>query len=220
MSPEDNHCMTKKKILLRVDDYGREHDRFLSLLRVTETHAAALNVGAIPALYAAVPRPRFTLKHCFFQHGFAHMNHAASSAPKSEFPAERSLEARAQDITAGLQLLADVEGFFPAFCAPWNRLRPGLTAHLASLGHRWLLGGSLPEDHAPLRFLPYCFDLHTSRQARHAPAELAQQILGSPRALVTLMLHHTFMDERALRELDELLSLISGSAHYVTLDEL
>ena len=71
-------------------------------------------------------------------HGWAHTNHAAPPAKKSEFGPDRPLADRLNEAARGLKRLQDGFGphVTPLFTPPWNRLDPALLPHLPSAGMR------------------------------------------------------------------------------------
>jgi hypothetical protein len=70
------------------------------------------------------------------QHGFAHRNHAAAGARKTEFPDERDAGAIALDLRAGMETLAAAfhDQFLTVLTPPWNRIGDAALGGLRRLG--------------------------------------------------------------------------------------
>lgn len=82
------------------------------------------------------------------QHGFRHLNHAASGGKKSEFGPDRDPDASIADLKSGHARLAAVFGrrFTPWLAPPWNRIDPGVSSRLGETGIRGLsLYGDSPK---------------------------------------------------------------------------
>ena len=74
------------------------------------------------------------------QHGYAHRDHAPAGEKKSELGAGRPLADRLRELKAGRRRLAHLFGprLLAVLVPPWNRIEPGLVAHLAEAGYRGL----------------------------------------------------------------------------------
>ena len=66
------------------------------------------------------------------QHGYAHVNHAPSTAKKAEFGDHRPLEAMLEDLVRGRLRLEALfgEAFEPILTPPWNRVGDGVVGSL------------------------------------------------------------------------------------------
>ncbi|MBX2856527.1 MAG: polysaccharide deacetylase family protein [Rhodobacteraceae bacterium] len=112
------------------------------LLELCARWTAPLALASIPArvqpslaqCIAPIPLEQVEI----LPHGWAHTNHAAPPAKKSEFGFDRSLSDRLSDASLGLQRLEDSFGpqLTPLFTPPWNRVDPGLLPHLPTAGMR------------------------------------------------------------------------------------
>lgn len=111
-------------------------DRLLALHR---SSGVPLALAIIPAQAEAGLPARLQSEPgiAALQHGYAHCNHAAPPEKKSEFPHNRSLDERLEDMRAGrtrLGSLFDPAQLLPVFVPPWNRLAPDCLPAMAALG--------------------------------------------------------------------------------------
>jgi len=112
-------------------------DRLLALHR---SSGVPLALAIIPAQaeVALATRLRSEPEIAALQHGYAHRNHAVAPEKKSEFPKQRSLDERLEDMRAGqarLGSLFDPAQLLPVFVPPWNRLAPDCLPAMAALGY-------------------------------------------------------------------------------------
>jgi transposase len=119
----------------RDDDAAARTPALDRLLGLAQRYGVRPALAVIPALAEA------TLGGlaCLLQHGFAHCNHAAPGAKRSEFPETRPLALRLDDLAAGRARMAALDAL-PVLVPPWNRIGADLIEHLGALGFRGLTG--------------------------------------------------------------------------------
>ncbi|MFN4310378.1 MAG: polysaccharide deacetylase family protein [Ferrovibrio sp.] len=128
----------------RDDDAVKVTPSLERLANLQSTSAIPLALAVIPAQAEddlagfLATRPNIAA----LQHGYAHRNHAAAGAKKSEFPAGRPLALQLEDVRLGQSLLAPKFGgaLLPVFVPPWNRAAPDILPGLADLGFRAISG--------------------------------------------------------------------------------
>jgi hypothetical protein len=123
----------------RDDDAAKASPALDRLLELQTGTGAPLALAVIPALAEIRLAERLALQSgiAALQHGYAHHNHAMAGEKKSEFPANRPLQARLSDIQQGQQLLAaklPPQFRQPVFVPPWNRMAPDMLPDLAEMG--------------------------------------------------------------------------------------
>ena len=98
-----------------------------------------LGLAVIPARAKASLARELTDAVDVLVHGFAHANHAAAGARKSEYPAGRVAP---DELRAGRERLEDLFGAraLPVFVPPWNRMGDESAAALPAAGYRALSG--------------------------------------------------------------------------------
>lgn len=123
----------------RDDDACREAPLLERALALSRAYAVPLGLAVIPA--AMTPGfsnalPRLDPGVEVLQHGFAHLNHAATGEKKSEFGEHRPMEVMREEISRGASLLraAASDRFIPVFVPPWNRIGRPLLSALPGLG--------------------------------------------------------------------------------------
>ncbi len=112
--------------------------------------AAATAAGQpVPLALAVIPAPAdsalaqsLRVADCVvaLQHGYAHLNQAATGAKKAEFAAGRDLSVALEEFRSGSQRLRDLFGdrALPVLVPPWNRIDPALIDRLDDVGIRGL----------------------------------------------------------------------------------
>lgn len=112
--------------------------------------------GERPLLIAAIParteaslgrRLREKANVSLAVHGLAHANHAPPGERSAEFGAHRPLADLSGDAALALRLARQrlpADRLLPVFVPPWNRIAPGLAAHLAALGYGGLSAAGGP----------------------------------------------------------------------------
>lgn len=209
-----------KTCIIRADDFGKDHSAFAELFSLAERVSVPLNLGAIPSLFNASPRIPYDSPHCLFQHGYEHVSHSPMSLKKNEFPEERKIIECLEDIQKGREILKNHPRFFPAFCPPWNRMRNEIWGTLPELGYKILLGGKNQIFITGSKFLPWDIDLHTSGKEPWSAKELQKKIMNTESDVTTIMIHPTCMDHDDFIFLEKLLSKLSPTCKFVTLDEI
>lgn len=120
----------------RDDDAVSQTQALDQLLELTDACPTPIALAVIPkhADASLVGAVKDRAQVCVLQHGWAHLNHAAPDAKKSEFPMGR--DARQSDISEGFKTLNQLFGaqFSPVFVPPWNRIGDDTLAHLGPLG--------------------------------------------------------------------------------------
>lgn len=204
----------------RDDDGGWADSRLAELLARFERLGLPVDVAVIPAAADAALARRLEaytegLTCTVHQHGWAHQNHQRSGR-RSEFGADRSLDAIAEDVERGSRRMRELFGHVePFFTPPWNRCREETAAVLAERGFtvlsrdataRPILAGVIAE-------LPVAVDW--SRQwnsggARHVGLALAAAVHDARRTgcPVGVMVHHAVMGAQELDTLTDLLAAL------------
>jgi hypothetical protein len=109
-------------------------DRLMSTAGSVPVALAVIPAATAPEL-AALTRPSLAFPLAVLQHGWCHANHS-SIGKKSEFPAERSREDVASDLTAGRARLTALFGTraLAVLVPPWNRFDASFLPLLGACG--------------------------------------------------------------------------------------
>ncbi|MDJ0777243.1 MAG: polysaccharide deacetylase family protein [Gammaproteobacteria bacterium] len=126
----------------RDDDACAASDELTHLLALVETAGVPVALATIPArlepgLVAGVKSlPGVSL----LQHGYAHVNHAASGALKRELGGDAARADLLARLAQGRERLAQAfgAGFLPVMVPPWNRIDEDVVDALPGLGFRGL----------------------------------------------------------------------------------
>ena len=195
----------------RDDDLGHPTPELDPLLRT----AAAL--GAEPLL-AVVPKwatpdlPRRLAGEPAWVavHGWAHLDHEAGQAKKSEFGATRPVTDLMNDAKAGREKLGELFGdtLVPCFVPPWNRMVPELAETLTDIGFTAISAFGkhrIPLDSDSLAWINTHIDVIDWKGSRHfiggeamariITVDLAQRRLENAWSLepIGLLSHHLGM---------------------------
>ncbi len=210
-------------------------DRLLSLATRFDAplSLAVIPSAAEPSLTDAIgPQPGVRV----LQHGYAHRNHAAAEAKKSEYPAERPAGAAAAEWRDGFDRLRRQFGdrFVPVFVPPWNRIAPHLAAALPEHGFVALSGfgdrlapSGLPCCNAHVDPLDWLAVRSRSADRLAAPLALGQltAALSARRTGVVdrdrpigLLTHHRVHDEAVWAFVERLLARLTAQPGWVVQD--
>lgn len=202
----------------RDDDAHRSDRRLDRLLSISERHTAPVSLAVVPAWF----RPSLAQSlagqvervSCLL-HGYAHENHAAPGARKSEYPENRNPESVASEIRRGHDTLraALPEHYVPVFVPPWNRMA---AVHYPALARARIQGFSARFNNteaSELHNLPIHLDIvdwqvNAFRGEADCIATLTQAIQYNPRIAIGIMTHHLDHDEACWRFLDALFSTL------------
>lgn len=141
---------------LRDDDAvapGPALDRLIGMARDA---GAPLALAVIPARAGpSLARAVDPLDHVtILQHGFAHADHAAPGAKKSELGPERPVGAVLAELAEGRARLAMFARVQPILVPPWNRIAEPVAARLPELGFKAVsLYGDRDPEPEPARIL-------------------------------------------------------------------
>jgi hypothetical protein len=161
-------------------------------------------------------------------HGWAHANHAAPGAKKSEYPADRDEAVMARELRDGLARATSLapSRALPVFAPPWNRMTPQFAELLGDAGYRGY--SSFGKERAPLaagalRCVNTHWDpiawrdgggLRDEGELLSLLSRLISQQLAEPRAAlepVGLLTHHLAHDDWIDRFLDQLFDILQES---------
>lgn len=204
------------ELILRDDDFGWDYARFRRLHALCAEYGFPLSAAAIPSEC----KPEETKPWCtqpFLEitaHGFAHENYQ-TEGKKGEFFTERNVMAAKVDLERTHALLSEQFGevYFPLFIPPWNRIREEIVAELPKLGYLALSRFGVNKFSQPFPEFNSQVDLHTRKVGYYSSvAEILEdsqkawqeQSEAEPR-FVSLMLHHTKMDDFAFAQMEDLL---------------
>ncbi len=222
------HAGRRASLWWRDDDATAPGGALDRLLGLAERLGLPLSLAVVPADAAPALAARLAGSDAtidVLQHGWAHANHAAPGAKKSELGPERPLELRLDELTRGRQRLRELFGprALPVLVPPWNRLADDLPARLAGIGlHGLSTFGPRPRD-ARLPARVNChLDILRWRPRRGFVGEAAA--LGSlcdhlaarrtgaadPGEPTGIMSHHLVHDAPAWRFLEQLLTFLAG----------
>ena len=146
------------------DDDAAEPSLALSRLLRLRPPGCPLGLAVIPAAAKATLAGELTGAVDVLVHGFAHANHAAPGARKSEYPAGR---AAPDELREGRERLDELFGdrALPVFVPPWNRMGEDAAAALPAAGYR-VLSGYRGRPEGPLPRLDTHVDLVDWRRGR------------------------------------------------------
>ena len=196
------------------DDDAAEPSPALSRLLGLRRPGCPLGLAVIPAAAEASLAGELTGAVDVLVHGFAHANHAAPGARKSEYPAGRVAP---DELKEGRERLDELFGerALPVFVPPWNRMGEDAAAALPAAGYR-VLSGYRGRPEGPLPRLDTHVDLVDWRGGRRfagagrvlgalAEALAARRNAGviSPTGVLS---HHLVHDASAWRCLERLLA--------------
>lgn len=123
---------------LRDDDAVEPTDALDRLLDLVDAAGVPLALAVIPACAkpALARRIARTRSVSVLQHGYAHANHSAAGAKKSEFADRRPLERMTGELVQGRAAIVRLfgEAAQPVLAPPWNRIAEPLIQRLASCG--------------------------------------------------------------------------------------
>jgi hypothetical protein len=122
----------------RDDDAVSDSDAMSKLLELSRNYRAPLALAVVPApaeqslSEALKNQPQVRV----WQHGYAHTNHAPSSAKKAELGDDRPVAAVIEELVIGRDKLHRVigEAFDPVLVPPWNRIGVAVRAALPAAG--------------------------------------------------------------------------------------
>lgn len=124
----------------RDDDAAEMNPALARLFALAERSDVPLALAVIPARAAPALFARLPAQVSILQHGADHVNRAAATEKKSEFPDGEPPQAALARLGRARERLARLSGCrAPAVLAPpWNRIAAALVPHLAGAGFRGL----------------------------------------------------------------------------------
>ena len=111
------------------------------LAALAEAYRVTVGLAVIPAgVHPALAPWLGSARAEVLQHGWAHRNHAAGGARKSELGRDRVPDEVTVELSRGFARLGGLVGgrLLPVLAPPWNRIDPGLVTGLPSIGFRGL----------------------------------------------------------------------------------
>lgn len=147
-SPLDAELALWKRAGLTLPLWWRDDDATAPSAALDRLNDLSIETG-LPVHLAVVPEPAvLALAACLsgrknlipVVHGWAHRNHQKPDAKKSEFGADRPVNAALADAERGLVRMRDLFGddLCPMFVPPWNRISDKVSAGLPTLGYHML----------------------------------------------------------------------------------
>jgi hypothetical protein len=209
------------RIWWRDDDAGVDDPRLVTLLRLAESRAAPVALAVVPDWLQGACRELILAAPIAtaLQHGIAHTDHAVPPAKKIELGGSAAPEHLLAGVRDRRDRLAHAFGrrFVPVLVPPWNRIAPGLIAHLADAGFTGLstFGPRSGAEAAPgLLQVNTHLDLVQWREGA-APLQLEpafERLAALVRTVdhepIGLLSHHKLMDRSAFATLDRILALL------------
>jgi hypothetical protein len=124
----------------RDDDASGPSDPLERLLALAARARVPLALAVVPAGADARLLAGLAPGVAVLQHGADHRNRAAAGEKKNEFPASEPEASAIARLAAARERLGAMAGprWVAVLAPPWNRLQPGLVAHLAAAGFRGL----------------------------------------------------------------------------------
>ncbi len=214
---------------LRDDDAVTATPALDRLIALAEAAGAPLALAVIPAGADAALAARLARAKdvSVLQHGYAHANHAALGAKKSEYADGRPLEAMMGELVLGRATIQAVFGeqALPVFAPPWNRAADALIRHLPELGLTGLSRFKPRAARMPVAGLTEAnahvdlIDWRGGRMGKPAAAVMAEIAAhlaarrtgaADPEEATGILAHHLAMDDGAWDSLRAVLGCLGG----------
>ena len=124
----------------RDDDACRATPELTRLLTLAQDSGAPLALAVIPQAAEAAAFSPWPFTVAVLQHGVTHVNRAASTQKKSEFPESEPVQEGMNRLLQGREQLRQIFGerALPVLAPPWNRFPKSWVAELAAHGYRGL----------------------------------------------------------------------------------
>ncbi len=122
----------------RDDDAGRPDPALARLYALASRTNVPLALAAVPEYAEPAAFEGIQSEVAVMQHGVDHRNRAGATEKKTEFSATEPVDAALRRLLSGRAILESVAGAraIAVLAPPWNRISPGLLAHLSAAGYR------------------------------------------------------------------------------------